>query len=652
MQYAWAAENRLALWLDGALDPTSPLGAAPLGFPAPKYAEALAAAGLAPWEQRRAMALSGPALPMGAAVGLRPPLASPKAPGEEPPALNVFGLRRGTVPTYSPYVQERWELVEYVNSTVLDDVAQPVWRESSAAGELADVYGLSRLSTSGGNENLAIADTYLEDGLGSVSAVLREGGAVAASLSYSPWGEEELAMESLPGYGDRSERPHYGYNAEQSSPEGGLQYLRARWYDPSMGAFGSRDSLLGDAADPATLNRYAYAEGNPVAACDPTGHVTAYKNRLSRQRATQRRVQASSSRRTTSASKRAASSAVARVAKRTVLSVSSQVTAAARSAAALAKTPPLKKMTKELSYATNRTFKRVPARVDSVVVAESGTSLRYAGYYGGGKGGGGPGGFSPGTARTVALTASAIRARNYAAAARAAFCGTAAHMGESKTQGVDLAAIGHGALDLLGFIPGIGAAADVANGLWYAAEGNYVDAAASFLSAVPGVGDAFGGANAARKAVKSGLSAFEAAASPKIVGNVIKSNTAGTIRAVERPDKTVDLVLKRKDIWDEIQMSQATRKARDLSKGDTRVTPKEDIHRDPNVTKDFRENNSEFIPAGYDVDHVIDLQLGGIDHVSNLRPLDASVNRSMGAQIHYLIKDLPPGTKIGNVIFE
>ena len=181
------------------------------------------------------------------------------------------------MPAYSPYVQERWELVEYVNSTVLDDVAQPVWRESSAAGELADVYGLSRLSTSGGSENLAIADTYLEDGLGSVSAVLREGGAVAASLSYSPWGEEELATESLPGYGDRFERPHYGYNAEQSSPEGGLQYLRARWYDPSMGTFGSRDSYLGDAADPATLNRYAYAGGNPVASCDPTGHESRVK---------------------------------------------------------------------------------------------------------------------------------------------------------------------------------------------------------------------------------------------------------------------------------------------------------------------------------------------------------------------------------------
>lgn len=165
-------------------------------------------------------------------------------------------------------------------------------------------------------------------------------------------------------------------------------------------------------------------------------------------------------------------------------------------------------MTKELSRATNRTFNRLPpAPAASVVAVGAGAALRSV-YYGGGKGGGGPGGFSPGTARTVALTASAVRARSYAAAARAAFCGTAAHMGESKAQGVDLAAIGHGALDLLGFIPGIGAAADVANGLWYAAEGNYVDAAMSFVSAIPGVGDAAG---AAKLGAKAGLAALDTA---------------------------------------------------------------------------------------------------------------------------------------------
>lgn len=260
-----------------------------------------------------------------------------------------------------------------------------------------------------------------------------------------------------------------------------------------MGAFGSRDSYLGDAADPATLNRYAYAEGNPVAACDPTGHVRAYRNRLSSQRATQKRVQASS-RKTTPAKK---------------TNVFARVSAAvARFVSPLVKAPPLKKMTKELSYATNRTFNRLPpAPAASVVVAGAGAALRSV-YYGGGKGGGGPGGLSSGTARTAALTVSAIRARNYAAAARAAFCGTAAHMGGSRAQKVDLAAIGHGALDLLGFIPGIGAAADVANGLWYAAEGNYVDAAASFLSAVPGVGDAAG---AAKVGAKAGLVALDTA---------------------------------------------------------------------------------------------------------------------------------------------
>lgn len=43
-------------------------------------------------------------------------------------------------------------------------------------------------------------------------------------------------------------------------------------------------------------------------------------------------------------------------------------------------------------------------------------------------------------------------------------------------------------------LPVVGAAADVANGVWYAAEGNYTDAALSFASAVSGVGDAVGAA--------------------------------------------------------------------------------------------------------------------------------------------------------------
>ena len=100
-------------------------------------------------------------------------------------------------------------------------------------------------------------------------------------------------------------------------------------------------------------------------------------------------------------------------------------------------------------------------------------------------------------------------------------------------------------------------------------------------------------------------------------------------------------MLKRKDIWDEIQMSQATRKARDLSRADTVKTTvgKRNGSAADAFKKEYRKDS---VPAGY---HVIDLQLGSADHVSNMRPLDASVNRSMGAQIRYPIKDLPEGTK-------
>jgi hypothetical protein len=52
---------------------------------------------------------------------------------------------------------------------------------------------------------------------------------------------------------------------------------------------------------------------------------------------------------------------------------------------------------------------------------------------------------------------------------------------------------------------------------------------------------------------------------------------------------------------------------------------------------------------GHDVDHLIDLQLGGKNDLSNLWPLDSSVNRSIGAQIQRQIEGLPPGTKINSV---
>ncbi|MFC4906866.1 RHS repeat domain-containing protein [Actinomadura gamaensis] len=64
---------------------------------------------------------------------------------------------------------------------------------------------------------------------------------------------------------------------------------------------------------------------------------------------------------------------------------------------------------------------------------------------------------------------------------------------------------GHLTLDVIGYVPVVGEVADVANGVWYAAEGNYVDAGLSFGSAIPLVGY---GASAA-KALKTADKAVE-----------------------------------------------------------------------------------------------------------------------------------------------
>jgi len=52
------------------------------------------------------------------------------------------------------------------------------------------------------------------------------------------------------------------------------------------------------------------------------------------------------------------------------------------------------------------------------------------------------------------------------------------------------------------------------------------------------------------------------------------------------------------------------------------------------------------VPAGADIDHTIELQLGGADELGNMNPLDYSVNRSIGAQIMLRVRGLDVGSPI------
>ncbi|WP_206207917.1 RHS repeat-associated core domain-containing protein [Ahniella affigens] len=62
-----------------------------------------------------------------------------------------------------------------------------------------------------------------------------------------------------------------GFTGYQKDEDLGLYYAGARFYDPLIGGFGAMDPWTGDTGRPITLNKYLYANGNPVVFVDPDG---------------------------------------------------------------------------------------------------------------------------------------------------------------------------------------------------------------------------------------------------------------------------------------------------------------------------------------------------------------------------------------------
>jgi RHS repeat-associated protein len=86
--------------------------------------------------------------------------------------------------------------------------------------------------------------------------------------------DNSLNADRDAGHSARSVTARDDHTEEQSDANGGLYNLRARQYDPGTGRFLTPDSWEGDITRPATLNKYAYADGNPVNRTDPSGHFT------------------------------------------------------------------------------------------------------------------------------------------------------------------------------------------------------------------------------------------------------------------------------------------------------------------------------------------------------------------------------------------
>jgi RHS repeat-associated protein len=63
-------------------------------------------------------------------------------------------------------------------------------------------------------------------------------------------------------------------DGERTDQLTGLQYLRARYYNPATGTFNRLDPFAGNNRDPQSLHKYLYTHGDPVNGIDPSGKMS------------------------------------------------------------------------------------------------------------------------------------------------------------------------------------------------------------------------------------------------------------------------------------------------------------------------------------------------------------------------------------------
>lgn len=123
------------------------------------------------------------------------------------------------------------------------------------------VYGLGLI----GEEVNNTFKTYHFDSRGSTVAITAANGNITDTFAYDTYGK----LISRTG----TSKVIFGYNGRDGvvTDDNSLIYMRARYYSPEMKRFINADIVAGKLSNAITLNRFAYANGNPVSFVDPFG---------------------------------------------------------------------------------------------------------------------------------------------------------------------------------------------------------------------------------------------------------------------------------------------------------------------------------------------------------------------------------------------
>ncbi len=137
--------------------------------------------------------------------------------------------------------------------------------ETNGAGTVTDKYvrGINLIYSEDGTG--ANRRFFMYNGHGDTVQLTDTSGNVLKSYDYDAFGNEKNP--------DPNDTNVFRYAGEMYDKETGTYYLRARYYDPSLGRFITEDSYLGNNTDPLSLNLYTYCYNNPENLIDPSGNI-------------------------------------------------------------------------------------------------------------------------------------------------------------------------------------------------------------------------------------------------------------------------------------------------------------------------------------------------------------------------------------------
>ncbi len=121
----------------------------------------------------------------------------------------------------------------------------------SPAGDLVALAAGATVALAGANRH------------GDVSWLLSAAGSVTDTKVFGPYGQ--VAGSSGATGAD------VGFQGDWTDPVTGLVDMGRRWYQPDAGSFTARDAVFGELRSPVSLNRYTYANGDPLGYFDPDG---------------------------------------------------------------------------------------------------------------------------------------------------------------------------------------------------------------------------------------------------------------------------------------------------------------------------------------------------------------------------------------------